>query len=106
MQLRNGEEAELTIPDEEKRQIVNFDKTDHPFSTVHERGGTRSIRWGDPTLPKGTEQATRGSRHITGIYGTTAAGEVMPPVCFFDSGAVNEENFQVKPSWVEGLPKV
>ena len=70
LQLRNGEEAELTITEEEKRRIVNFDETDHPFYTVHERGGTRSIRWGDPTLPKGTEQATRGSRHTTGIYGT------------------------------------
>ena len=30
----------------------------------------------------------------------------MSPVYCFDSGAVNDENFQVKPSWVEGLPKV
>ena len=106
MQLRNGKEDEHTITDEEKRRIVKFDETDNPFSTVHERGGTRSIRWSDPTLPKGTVQATRGSHHTTGIYGATAAGEVMPPVYCFDSGAVNEENFQVKLSWIEGLPKV
>ena len=73
---------------------------------MNERGGSRSIRWGDPSLAKGTEKGTRGSCHTSGIYGSTAAGEVMPPVYYFDSGAANEENFQVKPSWVEGLPKV
>ena len=30
----------------------------------------------------------------------------MPPVYCFDSSAENQENFQVKPSWVNGLPKV
>ena len=43
---------------------------------------------------------------MTGIYGSNAAGEVMPPVYCFDSSAENNENFQVKPSWVEGLPQV
>ena len=43
---------------------------------------------------------------MTGIYGSNAAGEVMPPVYCFDSSTENNENFQVKPSWVEGLPQV
>ena len=30
----------------------------------------------------------------------------MPPVYCFDSSAEKDVNFQVKPSWVEGLPKV
>ena len=61
--------------------------------------------WSNPS--KGNWASNKGiASYNRYIYGTTAAGEVMPPVCFFDSGAVNEENFQVKPSWVEGLPKV
>ena len=44
--------------------------------------------------------------NTTGIYGSNAAGEVMPPVYCFDSSADNQENFQVKPSWVNDLPQV
>ena len=54
----------------------------------------------------GTEKSTRGSRHTTGIYGANAAGEVMPPLYCFDSSCANEENYQVRPEWVEGLPTV
>ena len=43
---------------------------------------------------------------MTGIYGSNAAGEVMPHVYYFDSSAENNGNFQVKPSWVNGLPQV
>ena len=39
LQLENGVVAELTIGEVEKRRIVNFDETDHPFSTVCDRGG-------------------------------------------------------------------
>ena len=104
--LQDGTKAELTIGETELRRIVNFDETDHPFTTENDGGGSRSVRWGDPTLGKGTERGTRGSRHTTGIYGSSAAGEAMPPVYCFDSSAANIENFQIKSSWVTGLPKV
>ena len=55
---------------------------------------------------KVTERSTRGSRHTTGIYGSSAAGEVMPPLYCFNSSATNEENYQVQPDLVEGLPRV
>ena len=51
--LPDGSEAELSIGEIEKRRIINFDETDHPFSTVADRGGSRSIPWGDPALAKG-----------------------------------------------------
>ena len=104
--LQYGNEAELTIGETELRRIVNFDKTDHPFTTENDSSGSRSLRWGEPTLGKGTERGTRGSRHTTGIYGTDAAGEAMHPVYCFDSSAANIENFQVKSAWVTDLPKV
>ena len=51
--LPDGSEAEITIGEIEKRRIINFDETDHPFSTVPEKGGSRSVRWGDPQQAKG-----------------------------------------------------
>ena len=57
-------------------------------------------------LEKGSERGTRGSRHRTGIYGANEAGEAMPPMYCYDSSARDEENFQMKLSWVEVIPKV
>ena len=104
--LPDGTECEITIGPQELARIGNFDETDHSFSTLPDKGGSRSLRWGDPSLPKGTERGTRGSRHTTGIYGTAANGEVYPPVYCYDSSAANAENFQVRTSWAVGLPKV
>ena len=38
LELPNGIIAEITIAEEEKRQIVNFNETDHSFSTVCKKG--------------------------------------------------------------------
>ena len=50
--LSDGSEAKITIGGIEKRRIINFDEMDHPFSTVPEKGGSRSVRWGDPAQAK------------------------------------------------------
>ena len=80
MALENGQEAELTIGEEEKRRIINWDETDHPLATQHDKGGSRSLCWGDPSLPKGSNSGCHASRHTTGIYGANAAGEALPPI--------------------------
>ena len=64
------------------------------------------MRWEDPNYAKGTDKANRGTRHNTVIYGSNAAGEFMPHIYCFGSSADNSENFQVKPNWVQGIPKV
>jgi hypothetical protein len=43
---------------------------------------------------------------MTGIYGANAAGEALPPIYCFDTKAQTEDKFQLKQSWVQGLPKV
>ena len=48
----------------------------------------------------------KSSRHVTGVYATNAAGEVLPPMYIFDSGAKVEDNFRVKLKWLEGLPSI
>ena len=85
---------------------MNFDKTDYPFSTVNDKGGSQSVRWGDPNLTGCTTKGTRESRHTTGIYGSNADGKDMSPIDCFDSSAASYDNYQVKPSWVSGLSVV
>ena len=51
--LPDGSEAEILVGQIEKRRIINFDETDRSFSTVPERGESRSMRWGDPAIAKG-----------------------------------------------------
>ena len=72
--LPDGTISEITVGEDELRRILNFDGTDHPFTTQNENGGSRSIRWGDPTLAKISERGTRGFRHTTGIFDTNAVG--------------------------------
>ena len=106
MTLPDGTVAEISMDADTLRRIINFDETEHTLSTVIDRGGSRALRWGDKSLPLGTERSTRGNRHTTGIYAADAGGEILPPVYCFDSGAGNKENFQVKFAWVDGLPTV
>ena len=106
MVLPDGSTAELTIPQDCARRIINFDETDHPFSTQCDRGGTRTTTYGDPNLPAGSTRGIRGARHTTGVYATTAAGETMPPVYIFDTTAKNSDNFKVKEEWSKNLPTV
>ena len=76
----DGTKAEITIGVEERRRIVNFDETDHPFSTINGKKVSRSVSWDDPNLTGGTTKGTRGSRYTTSIYGSNVAGEAMPPI--------------------------
>ena len=64
------------------------------------------MRWGDTNYAKGTEKSTSGAIHSRVIYGYNSVGEVVPPIYWFDSSSENSDNFQVKPTWVQGLPKV
>ena len=104
--LPDGSIAKLKIGEQEADRIINFDETDHPLSTMLDKGGSRSIRWGDPNLPKGSQKGTRGSTHTTGLYGSTANGTAMPPCYIFESSAEKKENFRIKASWCKNLPKV
>ena len=64
------------------------------------------MRWVDPKYAKGTEKSTRGSGHTTVIYGSNTAVEVMPPIYCFDISSDNSDNFQVKSTWFQGIPKL
>ena len=104
--LPDGTLAELTIHPDCARRIINFDETDHPFSTQGDKGGSRNNTYGNPSLPAGSTRGIRGARHTTSIYGSTASGESMPPVYIYDTKAKQTDNFKLKPSWTKNLPKV
>ena len=64
------------------------------------------MRWRYPNYAMVTGKATRGAIHTTGIKYSNAAGEFTPPIYCLDGSTDNSDNFQVKPTWVQGLLKV
>jgi hypothetical protein len=92
--------------DEVKRRIINMDETHHDLSVTGDRGGPRSVMYHNPNLQRGSKRGVKSSRHVTGVYATSAGGESLPPMYIFDSGAKIEDNFRVKIKWLEGLPTV
>ena len=92
--------------DEVRRRIINMDETHHDLSITGDRGGPRAVMYHNPSLQRGSKRGVKSSRHVTGVYATNAAGESLPPMYIFDSGAKFEDNFQVRMQWLDGLPSV
>ena len=92
--------------DEVRRRFVNMDETHHDLSVTGDRGGPRAVMYHNPKYQRGCRRSVKSSRHVTGVYATNAAGEVLPPMYIFDSNAKTDENFRVKNSWLEGLPTI
>ena len=65
MTLPDGTEVKLTTGKEKKRSIINFDETEHPFSTKNDKGGSRYVRWVNTNYAKGTKKETVGMRQTT-----------------------------------------
>ena len=92
--------------DDVRRRIINMDETHHDLSITGDKGGSRALVYSNPKLQRGYKKTVKAGRHVTGVYATNAAGEALPPLYIFDSGAKIESNFRVKLSWLDGLPKV
>ena len=92
--------------DDVKRRILNMDETHHDLSITTEKGGPRSTMYHNPHLQRGYKRTVKAGRHVTGVYATNAAGEVLPPMYIFDSSATIETNYRVRVSWLDSLPNV
>ena len=92
--------------DDVRRRIINMDETHHDLAITGDRGGTRSLMYHNPRYQRGSKRGVKSSRHVTGVYATNAAGESLPLMYIFDSGAKIEENFRVKLQWLDGLPTI
>ena len=88
------------------RRFLNTDETHHKFSNESEKGGTRARRYANPSFSRSGDRIIKNSRHTTGCYTTTAAGEALPPLFILDSSAKFEENYKIDPRICIGLPCV
>ncbi len=92
--------------DVRRRIVVNMDETHHYLSITGDQAGTRAVMYHNPLFQHGSKRGVKSSRHVTGVSAISAAGESMPPMYIFDSGAKIEDNFQVRLQWLDGLPSV
>ncbi|MGH7954904.1 MAG: hypothetical protein ACREOZ_02970, partial [Gloeomargaritales cyanobacterium] len=100
-------EGGVYFPEEQKKRIINMDETSlsldgsdglrggRPAYSITVRGQSRP---GTPT--------NKSSVSSTLMCGSNAAGEPLPLNICFSSDAQEEENYQVKASWIQGLPQV
>ena len=103
----DGIESEVSLyHKDDLNWIINLDETQHKFSTEGHRGGSTTERLINPSLPRSGDRITKGSRHTTGCYGCTAAGDPLPPLYILDTKSKTEENYSISPSVCEGLPVV
>jgi len=97
---------DVIILDYCKARMTNFDETGHPLSNEDNKGNPRARTYADPNLPRPGGNSMRGSRHTTGVYGTTTLGNIAPQLYIFNYRAQTEEGLRVNESSVKGLPKV
>jgi hypothetical protein len=88
---------------EVERRIINMDETHHDLSISGDKSGTRALVYNNPSLQRGYKKTVKPGRHVTGVYATNSAGEALPPLYIFDSGAKNESNYRVKLSWLDAF---
>jgi hypothetical protein len=89
-----------------KRRIINMDETHHDLLITTEKGGSQSTMHHYPKHQRGYKRTIKAGRHVTGVYATISAGELLPPMYIFDSSATIDKNFWVRVSWLDGLPEV
>ena len=106
-ELPGGRTAEVTIPPQKLRRIMNSDETHHRLSNEGDRGGSRATTWVDKSLGRsGRRKVAATQGHVTGLYTCLADGQNGPPFYFFQSDAENSESYKIDARWVVGLPRV
>ncbi len=82
-----------------------MDKTHHDQSITGDNSGQHSFISQSQLSKRSPACGEILARH-NGVYATTAAGETLPPLYLFYSGAKFEENFCVKCEWLLCVPEV
>ncbi len=105
--LLHGVESEISLvhPDD-AHWFITVDKTHHKFLTKCKKGGSTAIRYTNLSFPRSGDRSVESMFHTTGVYGTTLAGEAMPPLFILNSNAKFEENYTIDPNVYVGLPIV
>ena len=103
----DGFDSEISLihPDD-KHCFAAIDETQHRFSTEGDKGGSRKRRRINPTFQQTGDRVTSNARHTTGVYCTSLALEVFPPLYVLDTHSKIPTNYAILPEVCEGLPIV
>ena len=92
-----GDDGELTLTEEQLRRIQNIDriKLNLDASKMHV-GGRPVVAFYNPHLPIASRSVAKSSLACTGIFGSNAAGECVPPHFQLPTSATAEEREKVQ----------
>ena len=103
----DGVDSEVSlVHPEDARCFINLDETHHKFSNESDKGGSRAIRYACSFITRSGDRIIKNGRHTTGVYGTNAFGEALPPLYILDSKAKYKANYKIDPRVCIGLPEV
>ena len=84
-------EDEIVIDEAMRRRIVNVDETEISLDGSSSRAGGRpAVSFRNPNLPMANRSVSKSSHACTGIFGSTAAGECIPPHWQLPTSATTE----------------
>ena len=98
--------GELCIPLFARKRICNIDETQETLDNEGESGGSRQKVLRDRRLGPGGRRKYEVGGHVTGFYGSNAAGEMLPALYIFDSSAKEAADRAAKLPWLFTLPRV
>jgi hypothetical protein len=81
-----------------------LDETHDEFTTAGKKGSANCGRYVHDSFLRLGERNIVGNFHTTGVYGTTLAGEAMPPLYILSTASTNEDDYKVDPQVCKGLP--
>jgi len=100
-------EGELVFLPGQKERIVNVDETDGTLDdTSGQAGGRPPIVFTAPKVPSGSTSVNKSSYKTTLIFGSTAAGEPIPPHFQFKTAAKTNEGQRMSIDWFGLCPHV
>ncbi len=91
-----GDNGELTITEEQLCQIKNVDETEISVNASKRRAGGRPVvSFHDPHLPLTSRSVAKLLLAYTGIFGSSAAGECVPPHFQLPTSAMAKEREKI-----------
>jgi hypothetical protein len=92
----DGVESEVSlVHDNDAAWFITLDETHHEFTTAGKKGSASHGRWVNESFPRSGGHNVVGSFHTAGVYGTTLAGEALPPLFILSTSSQNEEDYKV-----------
>jgi len=99
--------GEVLFTEEQMRRIINVDETN--FSLDGSDGGRGGRPANTITISNAARPGTgqnKSSISSSLMLGSNSAGESMPIHIMFASKAKEEQNYQINPEWILGIPRV